>query len=53
MCACVCARKREGDLYEHGEIAAGEIIRTSYGSASIKAKREQKRKREQERRVSK
>lgn len=51
VCVCVSRRGRKGDLYERGEIAAGEIIRTSYGGASIKEeqKRERKKKRKRER----
>jgi len=44
----VCTRYRcEGNLYERSKIAAGEIIRTSYGSGNIKVG-SKKRAREKE-----
>lgn len=35
----------EGDIYDHREMVAGEIIRTSYEGASIKARKQRARER--------
>lgn len=41
----------EGDIYDRGEMVAGEIIRTSYEDASIKARKQRARARKRDSKI--